>query len=99
MGKKVYAVIAAIMVTALIMPSAGTSNTAYAYFGDTYSEEQSKKSTLEEVLKLPGKLTIGVDNGSQYTGRDFRRSVECLGQGWSTSTSTHPAERPHRVVP
>ena len=27
----------------------------------------------------PGKLTIRVDNGSQYTGRDFRRSVDVLG--------------------
>ncbi len=26
----------------------------------------------------PGKLTIRVDNGSQYTGRDFRRSVDML---------------------
>ena len=27
----------------------------------------------------PGKLTIRVDNGSQYTSRDFRRSVDVLG--------------------
>ena len=26
-----------------------------------------------------GKLTIEVDNGSQYTGRDFRRTVDALG--------------------
>ena len=62
MGKKVYAVIAAIMVTALIMPSAGTSNTAYAYFGDVYSEEQSKKSTLEEVLKLAEDRVTSVES-------------------------------------
>ena len=27
----------------------------------------------------PGRLTIRVDNGSQYTSRDFRRSVDVLG--------------------
>ena len=27
----------------------------------------------------PGRLTIRVDNGSQYTTRDFRRSVDVLG--------------------
>ena len=27
----------------------------------------------------PGNLTIRVDNGSQYTSRDFRRSVDVLG--------------------
>ena len=27
----------------------------------------------------PGKLTIRVDNGSQYASRDFRRSVDVLG--------------------
>ena len=62
MGKKVYAVIAAIMVTALIMHSASTSNTAYAYFGDAYSEEQSKESTLEEVLKLAEDRVTSVES-------------------------------------
>ena len=27
----------------------------------------------------PGNLTIKVDDGSQYTSRDFRRSVDVLG--------------------
>ena len=27
----------------------------------------------------PGRLTIRVDNGSQYTSQDFRRSVDVLG--------------------
>ena len=77
MGKKVYAVIAAIMVTALIMPSAGTSNTAYAYFGDVYSEEQSKESTLEEVLKLAEDRVTSVESQLSYSNT-FTHSISFL---------------------
>ena len=54
--------------------------------GFTFDTRAARRAAIMSIANAvaarspdPGNLTIRVDNGSQYTSRDFRRSVDVLG--------------------